>query len=105
MILNFILVSSSCAFTRVFIRDLILDSNKSNNSNFINIAIYGAGSQGIQFSMSLRYAKKYKLICFFDDNKELEGRNINGIPIFSPNKFDSKKFSFSQLIIALPNLK
>ena len=105
VILNFILVSSLCAFTRVFIRDLILDSNKSNNSNFINIAIYGAGYQGIQFSMSLRYAKKYKLICFFDDNKELEGRNINGIPIFSPNKFDSKKFSFSQLIIALPNLK
>ena len=43
MILNFILVSSLCAFLRVFIRDLILDSNKSNNSNFINIAIYGAG--------------------------------------------------------------
>ena len=105
VILNFILVSSLCTFTRVFIRDLILDSNKSNNSNFINLAIYGAGYQGIQFSMSLRYAKKYKLICFFDDNKELEGRNINGIPIFSPNKFDSKKFSFSQLIIALPNLK
>tara|TARA_A100001011_G_scaffold165279_1_gene173974 strand:+ start:32471 stop:34390 length:1920 start_codon:yes stop_codon:yes gene_type:complete len=105
LILNCILVSSSCAFIRVLIRDLILDSNKSFNNNFINIAIYGAGYQGIQFAMSLRYTKNYKLICFFDDNKELEGRNINGIPIFLPNEFDSKKLSFTELIIAIPNLK
>ena len=46
------------------------------------IAIYGAGFYGALFSAQINVG----VICFLDQNPHLQGRTINGLPVFAPEK-------------------
>ena len=67
--------------------------------------IYGAGSAGAQIANSLQRIKKYFIHGFIDDKKELQGRTINNIPIFSPEQAVSliQKKDIKNILIAIPS--
>ena len=75
---------------RLFIRYISQNSAKKNREN---IAIYGAGSAGIQLMDALRQNPNYSVKLFIDDNPDVDGKNISGIDIFNFNKAKEKLIS------------
>jgi FlaA1/EpsC-like NDP-sugar epimerase len=71
-----------------------------------NIVIYGAGSMGKITRRVLHDDQKADcgLVAFIDDNHELEGKRLDGIPVFSREAFFSdliNKKSIDEVIIAI----
>ncbi|MDC0992847.1 nucleoside-diphosphate sugar epimerase/dehydratase [Alphaproteobacteria bacterium] len=92
-----------CAFTtamRLFIRAL---GQSMTDEKQENVAIYGAGAAGIQLMEALRKNPKYRVRLFIDDNHELDGKNLGGIPIsnFGHAKAKLKKLKIGTLLIEL----
>jgi FlaA1/EpsC-like NDP-sugar epimerase len=77
----------------------------SSNSKINNIAIYGAGSAGIQLFSSLNTTKNYNISCFIDDNKKLWGKTIKGKKIIPFDKLDKyiKLNKIDEVLLAIPS--
>lgn len=71
------------------------------------VLIYGAGTAGFKLSNQIIASDNYNLIGFIDDNKNVQGRNINNKKIFSYHEVLVKKFidSIDLIIIAIPSIK
>lgn len=66
--------------------------NFSNGSNKKQkIIIFGTGSGAIKFIKLIK--NTHKIVCFMDNDIKKQGKNLNGVPIYHPNK-----------IIDFPNL-
>ena len=69
------------------------------------LVIYGAGKAGLQLQREFLNTE-YHLICFIDDNEILHHRSIDGISIYSQEKYSSlfagKKFDM--MVIAMPSV-
>ena len=94
-----------CAFAtamRIFIRALGQSMFKEKRKN---VAIYGAGAAGIQLMEALRKNPNYRVRLFIDDNHELSGKNLGGVPIsnldHARTKF--KKLDITTLLLAIPS--
>jgi len=86
---------------RLFIRALGQNISKEKPEN---IAIYGAGAAGIQLMEAMRKNPNYYVRLFIDDNRELDGKNLGGIPIsnldHARTKF--KGLEIETLLLAIP---
>lgn len=51
----------------------------------IRVAIYGAGDAGNQLLMALRNDNERHPVAFIDDNPDLSGRVIAGLPVYAPH--------------------
>ena len=93
-----------CAFAaamRLFIRTLGQSMVQKIREN---IAIYGAGAAGIQLMEALRTNSNYRVRLFVDDNRELDGKNLRGVPISNLDhaKRKFKKLKIETLLLAIP---
>ncbi|MCT7554567.1 UDP-N-acetylglucosamine 4,6-dehydratase (configuration-retaining) [Aliarcobacter butzleri] len=74
------------------------------NKKIKNLVIYGAGKAGLQLQREF-LSSEYKLVCFIDDDEILHHRSIDGISIYSKEKycslFENQKFDL--MIIAMPS--
>lgn len=74
------------------------------NKKTKNLVIYGAGKAGLQLQREF-LSSEYKLVCFIDDAEILHHRSIDGISIYSKEKycslFENQKFDL--MIIAMPS--
>ena len=90
---------------RFVLRDFIYFLNKKNadysNSNAI---IYGAGEAGVALFSSLKNKNYKNIVCFIDDNKDLWGSYISGIPINSPESLANMKNISKKIYLAIPSL-
>jgi len=92
---------------RISISYLLVDFFKDNKilKNMTKALIYGAGNSGIQLLTSLNKNNAIKIVGFLDDDKQLNGRILNGIKIYSPNNIkklvDSKKVT--HILLAIPS--
>jgi FlaA1/EpsC-like NDP-sugar epimerase len=93
-----------CAFVaamRLFIRALGQTMTKEKREN---VAIYGAGAAGIQLMDALRESPNYRVRLFIDDKRELNGKNLGGVPIsnlgHAKKKF--KQLEIKTLLLATP---
>ena len=70
------------------------------------VVIYGAGSLGYQLAQYLEQKPEYRLLAFVDDNPEIQGRVIRGIPIYRPDFLLSlyEEKPFDTIIFAISNL-
>lgn len=70
-----------------------------------SVAIYGAGRAGLQTALALLSGQEFRPVAFFDDNKELHGRNVAGVRVFPPEMalHIMKTFRCRQLLIAMPS--
>ena len=94
-----------CAFAtamRLFIRALGQSMTKDKREN---VAIYGAGTAGIQLMEALRKNPNYRVRLFIDDNRELSGKNLGGVPISNLDhaKTKFKKLAIETLLLAIPS--
>ncbi|MFW2608268.1 UDP-N-acetylglucosamine 4,6-dehydratase (configuration-retaining) [Aliarcobacter butzleri] len=75
------------------------------NKKTKNLVIYGAGKAGLQLQREFLNSE-YKLVCFIDDAEILHHRSIDGISIYSKEKycslFENQKFDL--MIIAMPSV-
>ncbi|MCT7481718.1 UDP-N-acetylglucosamine 4,6-dehydratase (configuration-retaining) [Aliarcobacter cryaerophilus] len=74
------------------------------NKKTKTFVIYGAGKAGLQLQREFLNSE-YKLICFIDDDEILHHRSIDGISIFSKEKYYSlySNKNFDMMIIAMPS--
>ncbi len=70
------------------------------------VFIYGAGSSGRQLASALRNSRQMHVIGFLDDDKDLQGKVLNGIPIHKPEWLShlAPKLNVSQVLLALPSI-
>jgi len=96
------LVYAFATAMRYFIRAL---GQRMARENRENVAIYGAGAAGIQLMEALRKNPNYRVRLFIDDNRELDGKNLGGIPISNLDnaKKKFKKLEIETLLLAIPN--
>ena len=72
----------------------------------VNVIIYGAGSAGRQLCNSLSSTIEYKVVGYVDDNYQMQGGYINGLPIFGfdqlPALIELKQVQY--VFLAIPSL-
>ena len=75
---------------RLFVRYLSQNLSQKNREN---VAIYGAGTAGIQLMDALRQNPNYSVKLFIDDNPDLDGKNLSGVDIMNSNRAKQKLLS------------
>ena len=70
------------------------------------VVIYGAGAAGIQLASALQQGTEYKPVAFVDDNLELQGAQIRGINVYSPQELPRliDRLSVAQVLVAMPSV-
>ncbi|MDF3384603.1 MULTISPECIES: nucleoside-diphosphate sugar epimerase/dehydratase [unclassified Sulfitobacter] len=70
------------------------------------VAIYGAGAAGIQLASALHRSHEAQPVCFFDDNPNLQGLLIGGLPVHAPNKLQRliPRRKVKKILLAIPSL-
>jgi len=75
------------------------------SKNQENVAIYGAGTAGIQLMEALQKNPNYRVKLFIDDNPELAGKNLGGVLISNLDQAKKKfeKLEIKTLLLATPS--
>ncbi|AMO56418.1 polysaccharide biosynthesis protein [Endozoicomonas montiporae] len=70
------------------------------------IAIYGAGSAGVQLVKVLEHSKEYRPVAFLDDNNGLKGRVVSGKPIYQPSQLNAMVMDtgVQEVLLAIPSV-
>lgn len=70
----------------------------------VKVLIYGAGNAGRQLAAAIGNSSSMRVVGFLDDDQRLQGRVLNGLPIYRPsdllNLVDSLRIS--DVLLALP---
>ncbi|QYX29893.1 polysaccharide biosynthesis protein [Sphaerospermopsis torques-reginae ITEP-024] len=78
----------------------------ANSKQFLQpVIIYGAGQAGFQLSQALVLDNNFEIIAFVDDNSQLWKHTINGIQVYSPEKFEYliNKYQVHLVLLAIPS--
>lgn len=72
----------------------------------VPVAIYGAGDAGIQLASALQQSVEMRPVAFVDDNPNLHGMIVSGLPVQAPPKLEaliqSKKVK--RVLLAMPSV-
>ncbi len=71
----------------------------------VRVAIYGAGDAGNQLLMALRLSNERHPVAFIDDNLELAGRIIAGLPVYGPSEIARmlQEKNSQEVLLAIPS--
>lgn len=76
--------------------------------NGMPIAVYGAGSAGSQLVSSLLTGSQFQPVCFIDDNPDLRGSTIQGLPVFAGGSHSLasqlSQLDVAEVVVAIPSL-
>ncbi|MEN8139443.1 MAG: nucleoside-diphosphate sugar epimerase/dehydratase [Bacteroidota bacterium] len=109
IIIHSLLVLLALIGSRLFVRKIFQLANKTSGE-VVRVAVYGAGSAGVITKDTLLRDKKikYKITCFIDDNKTLNGKYMDGVQVIKPEKAFSdemlEKSNITEVVIAIENL-
>src|SRR5690606_1177601 len=69
------------------------------------VAIYGAGTAGNQLLVTLQGDPLRQAVAFLDDNRELHGRTLGGLPVHDPAGIEEhiRRLALSEVLLALPS--
>lgn len=69
------------------------------------VLIYGAGSAGRQLRMSLQFGSEYDPVVFVDDSPDLQGCEVGGIPVHSPENLEHliEAYGIQAILLAIPS--
>lgn len=70
-----------------------------------NVAIYGAGSAGHQLLATLQGDRSRRVAAFLDDNPQMQGRTIGGVPVYDPAEISTLAHSLAldEILLAIPS--
>lgn len=82
----------------------VLLALKTNEITKVKVAIYGAGAAGIQLAAALQQSNEAQPCFFIDDNPNLHGLLMNGIPVYPRSKLTAKiaKHQTTRILLAMP---
>ncbi len=92
------------AASRALARFWLLDRARLKSSPVASrLLIYGAGRVGVQTANSLS-ASQFELVGFIDDDAAKIGRNINRVPVVSPDQIDAvvTRLNVTDILLAIP---
>ncbi len=94
---------------RLSVRLTLVKVRKLNypTTNTCRVAIYGAGSAGCILAQALTGERDKQLVGFIDDNPYLQGRNVQGVRVYSPIDLPKLKASigFEEILLAMPSIE
>lgn len=99
-LLLWLLLTAFTGAVRFALRDWLVSLQKSSTS----VVIYGAGRAGGQLAAALRLAGRHRVRLFLDDNPQLWGRNLNGVPVHPPQVLRQRDIAVDQVLLAIPSL-
>lgn len=69
------------------------------------VIIYGAGSSGRQMVTAFRDSSDFNPVCFIDNAKVLQGRDLAGLPIYAPEHIERllEKYRVDMILLAMPS--
>jgi FlaA1/EpsC-like NDP-sugar epimerase len=108
ILIHYVAITVFLFFSRVFIKVLFrFASNVGNNKK--RVLIYGAGDMGFTVKRVLLSDSKsdFSVWGFIDDNTQLQGKKINGLPVYNPKILSVNyltKNRIKTLIIAINKL-
>jgi FlaA1/EpsC-like NDP-sugar epimerase len=90
--------------SRLLIRDYYRE-NFRDRFNRQKVAIYGAGSAGVQLAMGLLSGREYRPVAFIDEKKELAGTVIHNMHVFLPEQMEEmvRNLGVKQVLLAIPS--
>jgi len=102
-LLLLILVGGSRAFARFWLNRISADKSGSKSATLL---IYGAGSAGAQIADAILKKRDSVVIGFVDDDPQLQGKTLNGLPVFSPEDLEKLIFLYAvtDILLALPSI-
>ncbi len=103
-LITILLIGGSRMIARWWFTGIEINNPLENNIKK-NVAIYGAGSAGMQLASVLEYSKEYKPVLFIDDKQDLHNTNINQLSVFAPSELEKliDTFSLDYVFLALPS--
>jgi FlaA1/EpsC-like NDP-sugar epimerase len=103
-LLLWVLLTGLTGAVRFALRDVLLSLQNMPRHVLGRVAIYGAGAAGVQLAAALRLAGSHSVELFVDDAPHLWGRDINGVPIQSPQLLRERAVGIDQVLLAIPSL-
>lgn len=90
---------------RILARSVLLRLSGRNRGR-IPVAIYGAGSAGVQLAAALRQDFEMRPVVFVDDNLTLQAMTVSGLQVVSRGTLEQMvtKGTVSRVLLAMPSL-
>ena len=103
--LSDILIYSAFSFVLILGSRLLAYSLFENTTGAKKVAIYGAGSAGVQLASALRLSKEMNPTCFVDDDEKLHGTLIGNLKVLTRKKLLRRiqKGKVDEVLIAIPS--
>lgn len=93
--------------SRAFARWLLVISafSETDERQCARVIIYGAGDAGRQLALGLQHSHEYKLYGFVDDAKDLQGRELSGVPVVDVDSLPAmvERHKITDLLLAIPS--
>jgi len=80
-------------------------SGNASRRKIPRIAIYGAGAAGNQLLMALRAGRSMQPVAFIDDDPDMTGRVIAGLPVYGPDQINRliDRYAIEEILLAIPS--
>ena len=109
ILIHYVLVTVILFVMRISVKMLFLFATSSMKTSTKRVLIYGAGEMGFIVKRVILSDPRsgFDVYGFLDDNKSLQDKKINGIPVFSPDVVSSEfvsKHKIQTLILAIKKI-
>jgi len=103
-LLLLLVVGGSRALARYWLGGMY--QNQLRVGETAKVLIYGAGNAGRQLSAAIGNTSSMRVVGFLDDDPRLQGRVLNGLPIYRPNDLVSlvSSLNIRDVLLALPTI-
>ena len=109
ILIHYVLITVFLFFMRISVKMLFRFATSSVKSSTKRVIIYGAGEMGFIVKRVILSDPRsgFEVFAFIDDSKNLQGKKINGIPVYNPALITSEfltKHKVHTLIFAIRNI-
>jgi FlaA1/EpsC-like NDP-sugar epimerase len=89
-----------------FLAKALLGAGNGLRRNKTPVLIYGAGEAGAQLALALKRQGTRFIAGFLDDNRNLQGRDVAGVRVFSPSQLPRliEQYGIDEVILSIPSL-
>jgi FlaA1/EpsC-like NDP-sugar epimerase len=76
-----------------------------SGQNLPRTLIYGAGRSGTQLALSLRESDEANVLGFVDDDPDMQGRDVAGMRVYSPQQLEKlvENFGVEEIVLSIPS--
>jgi FlaA1/EpsC-like NDP-sugar epimerase len=109
LLIHFVTLNAFLFISRISVK-MFYEMVSVRPVNKKNVIIYGAGAMGVIVKrvISSDTENDYNIVSFLDSNKKLQGKNLNGVPVFSPARLTEAflaKHNVKTMIFAINDIE